>query len=110
LFREQLVQHQLAKTLFDQFNQQLDQQGYQAKKGQIVDASFVDVPSQRNNRKENAQIKAGEIPDRFQENANVKAHKDTDARWTKKNQVTSAEVHDSNVFVDLLVDNSSKSV
>ena len=67
------------------------------------------------------------------ENAHVKAQKDTDARWTKKNQethfgykshvsvdnqhklirnyqVTSAEVHDSNVFVDLLVDNSSKSV
>jgi IS5 family transposase len=63
----------------------------------------------------------------------VKAQKDTDARWTKKNQethfgyknhvsvdnqhklirnyqVTSAEVHDSNVFVDLLVDNSSKSI
>ena len=133
LFREQLVQHQLAETLFDRFNQQLDQQGYQARKGQIVDASFVDVPRQRNNREENAQIKAGEIPERFQENANVKAQKDTDARWTKKNQethfgyknhvsvdnqnklirnyqVTSAEVHDSNVFVDLLVDNSSKSV
>ena len=133
LFREALVQHQLDETLFDRFNQQLDQQGYQAKKGQIVDASFVDVPKQRNNREENAQIKAGEIPERFQENAHVKAQKDTDARWTKKNQethfgyknhvsvdnqhklirnyqVTSAEVHDSNVFVDLLVDNSSKSV
>ena len=133
LFREQLIQHQLTETLFDRFNQHLDQQGYQAKKGQIVDASFVDVPRQRNNREENAQIKAGEIPERFQGNAHVKAQKDTDARWTKKNQethfgyknhvsvdnqhklirnyqVTSAEVHDSNVFIDLLVDNSSKSV
>ena len=133
LFREQLIQHQLTEVLFDRFNRQLDQQGYQAKKGQIVDASFVDVPRQRNTREENAQIKAGEVPERFQENTHVKAQKDTDARWTKKNQethfgyknhvtvdnqhklirnyqVTSAEVHDSNVFVDLLVDNSSKSV
>lgn len=133
LFREQLVQHQLMDTLFEQFNLKLDQMGYQARKGQIVDASFVDVPKQRNNREENAQIKAGEVPDRFEKNAHVRAQKDTDARWTKKNQethfgyknhvsvdnqhklirhyqVTSAEVHDSNVFVELLVDNSSKSV
>jgi IS5 family transposase len=46
LFREQLVQHQLDEALFDRFNQRLDQQGYQAKKGQIVDASFVDAPRQ----------------------------------------------------------------
>lgn len=88
LFREQRVQHPLDETLFDWFNRQLEQQGYQAKKGQIVDASFVDVPKQRNNREENAQIKAGEIPERFQENAHVKVQKDMDARWTKKNQET----------------------
>jgi IS5 family transposase len=133
LFREQLIQHQLTEALFDRFNRQLDQQAYQAKKGQIVDSSFVDIPRQRNTREENAQIKAGEVPERFQENTHVKAQKDTDARWTKKNQethfgyknhvtvdnqhklirnyqMTSAEVHDSKVFVDLLVDNSSKSV
>jgi IS5 family transposase len=132
-FREQLMQHQLTDVLFDRFNRQLDQQGYQAKKGQIVDASFVDVPRQRNTRGENAQIKAGEVPERFQKNTHVKAQKDTDACWTKKNKethfsyknhvtvdnqhklirnypVASAEVHDSKVFVDLLVDNSSKSV
>jgi IS5 family transposase len=86
--QRQPVQHQLDEALFDRFNQQLDQQGYQAKKGQIVDASFVDVPKQRNNRAENAQIKVGEIPERFQENAHVKVQKDTDARWTKKNQET----------------------
>jgi IS5 family transposase len=63
----------------DRFNQQLDQQGYQVKKGQIVDASFVDAPKQRNNRAQNAQIKAGEIPEWFLENAHVKAQKDTDA-------------------------------
>lgn len=133
LFREMLVKLELMKALFNDFNLQLDQQGYKAQKGQIVDASFVDVPRQRNSREENAQIKAGETPERFQENAHVGAHKDTDARWTKKNQethygyknhavvdnqhklirnykVTSAEVHDSQVFVALLTENSSKDV
>ena len=42
-----------------------------------------------NKREENKQIKAGEIPERFTENPHVGAQKDTDARWTKKNQ----EVH-----------------
>ena len=133
LFRETLVKHELMEALFSHFNSQLDQQGYKARKGQIVDASFVDVPRQRNTREENAQIKAGETPERFQENAHVGAQKDTDARWTKKNQethfgcknhavvdnqhklirnyqVTSAEVHDSQVFVELLTENSSKDV
>lgn len=133
LYREKLVKLELMEVLFNDFNLQLDQQGYKAQKGQIVDASFVDVPRQRNTREENEQIKMGETPERFQENVHVKAQKDTDARWTKKNQeshygyknhavvdnkhklirnyrVTSAEVHDSQVFVELLTENSSKDV
>jgi len=121
LFREQLVKHDIMKTLFYDFNCQLNDQGYQAQKGQIVDASFVDVPRQRNKKDENKQIKEGETPGRFKENANIGSQKDTDARWTKKNnevhfgykdhvavdnshklireyKVTSAEVHDSKVF------------
>ena len=133
LFRERLTKLELMEALFNDFNDQLDRQGYTAKKGQMVDASFVDAPRQRNTREENDQIKAGEIPQRFQENPPVGSQKDTDARWTKKNQethygyknhvavdnryklirnykVTSAEVHDSQVFVDLLAQNSSKDV
>ncbi len=49
------------RTLFDDFDEQLNAQGYKARKGQIVDASFVDVPKQRNSRAENEPIKAGEI-------------------------------------------------
>ena len=105
----------------------------QARKGQIVDASIIDAPKQRNNREENAQIKAGETPDRFKENPNIARQKDIDARWTMKNNttyygyknhicidnehklirsydVTSASVHDSNVFHALLTTNSSKVV
>ena len=55
-----------------------------AKKGVMVDASFCEVPRQRNSREHNAQIKAGEVPAELQANPKLKAHKDTDARWTKK--------------------------
>jgi IS5 family transposase len=133
LFREQLVQHELMKDLFIDFDLQLDGKGYKAQKGQIVDASFVEVPKQRNSRDENAQIKVGETPQRFKGNANVGAQKDTEAHRTKKNQethfgyknhvavdnkhklirgyeVTSAEVHDSQVFVEILGENTSQDV
>ena len=35
---------------------------FRAQKGQIVDASIVKVPIQRNNREENQRIKEGEDP------------------------------------------------
>lgn len=132
-FREQLIEADLIQSLFYDLDYQLDQQGYQIKKGQIVDASFVDVPRQRNTREENKQIKAGGIPERFTENKAVGSQKDTEARWAKKNQethfgyknhimvdtqhklireyeITSAEVNDSNVFIELLRDNACKDV
>ena len=56
-----------------------------AKEGVMVDASFAEVPRQRNSREDNALIKEGEVPQSLQDNAKVKAHKDLDARWTKKN-------------------------
>ena len=88
-----------------------------------MDASFVDVPRQRNDRDENKQIKAGQEPDEWSESK--RSQKDTDARWTKKNnethygyknhvkvnakskviesyEVTDASVHDSQVLEDLL--------
>ncbi|NIQ15439.1 MAG: IS5 family transposase, partial [Candidatus Dadabacteria bacterium] len=132
-FREQLVKLDLMKSLFDDFEYQLTNQGYKAQKGQIVDASFVDVPKQRNTREENKDIKEGQKPKRFEENPNVDRQKDVEARWTKKNdethfgykdhividnghklirnyEVTSAEVHDSQVFEEMLTENTSKEV
>ena len=54
-----------------------------------MDASFVDVPRQRNTRAENATIKAGGVPEVWAEVPAKPPQKDVDARWTKKN----AEVH-----------------
>ena len=131
-FREDLIAANIVGTLFEKFDNHLRTNGFEARKGQIIDASIVNVPKQRNSREENEQIKAGEIPADWRENK--KRQKDTDARWTKKNgksffgyknhvvvdvkhklirgyAVTDAAVHDSNVFEQLLDEaNTSRDV
>lgn len=90
-----------------------------------MDATFVEVPKQRNTRAQNAQIKAGELPPEFAADAKLRAHKDPDARWAMKDfhpyygyknhckvdvadklilsaRVTPAPVHDSRPFADLV--------
>lgn len=125
LFREQLAQAGLERTLFEQFDAYLRDNGFAAKKGQIVDASIVQIPKQRNTREENQKIKEGRSEEIQDWSEPKKRQKDTDGRWTKKNgrtfygyknhvqtdvkdkfirdyDVTDASVHDSNVFEDLL--------
>jgi IS5 family transposase len=86
-FREQLTDLGLVEGLFELFLKELDKLNLIVNEGKIIDASFVEVPRQRNSRDENKQIKAGEIPARFEENHHVKSQKDTDARWVQKNKV-----------------------
>ncbi|MGF1523264.1 MAG: IS5 family transposase [Leptolyngbyaceae cyanobacterium] len=129
LFREQLQQQELVEALFEQFESYLQQAGYQAKDGQIMDATLVPVPKQRNGREENKQIKSGQMPEEWSQQPHKRAQKDIDARWTKKNNVshfgykdnisidegfgfirryvvTDASVHDSQVLSELLdIDN-----
>jgi len=130
-FREHLTNAGSVEKLFDRFNRALDEAGYHAQKGMIVDASFVEVPRQRNSREENETIKSGEKPEGWQENPAKDRQKDIDARWTKKNderhfgyknhinvdvknklirkyKTTSANVHDSQAFDDLLDPFNSK--
>lgn len=87
-FREKLTRAELFSELFAAFNPRLTQQGFITRKGQIIDASFVEVPRQRNRREDNAAIKRGEVPAGWAADAKRLAHKDLDARWTKKNQQT----------------------
>lgn len=132
LFREQLTEAEMIKPLFDRFDAFLRKNGFSARKGQIVDASIVPAPRQRNSRDENKQIKDGQVPDDWSDSK--RRQKDTDARWTKKNgknyfgyknhiqvdaknklireyAVTEASTHDSQVFEELLdEDNSSRDV
>jgi len=118
LFQENMIQKNLEEKLFEQFRQYLDDLGLFVNEGKIVDASFVEVPRQRNKKEENEKIKAGEGGNLWNDKPRKKSQKDIDARWTEKNKqkyygykdhtktdtkskliasylVTSAEVHDS---------------
>src|SRR5256886_16265525 len=58
LFREALAQAGLIDKLFERFGQHLAAEGYIARGGQIIDATIVSVPKQRNTKEENEAIKA----------------------------------------------------
>jgi IS5 family transposase len=124
-FKNELTNAGVMESIFDLFTGELELRGIITHKGTIVDATFVDVPKQRNNREENKQVKTGEVPEDW--SVNKCRQKDTDARWTKKNNevhfgykdhvkvdadskvitkyaVTGANVHDSQRFTDFLDD------
>lgn len=84
LYRERLTQAGMVKALFDRFDIYLRDNGYLAMGGQIVDASIVPVPKQRNSREENEAIKASKPPKGWNNKPRKKRHKDVDARWTQK--------------------------
>lgn len=83
-FREALKQQQLTDALFERLNQALQALGVELKSGQIIDATFVPVPIQRNGRETNAIIKADAVPIDWGKTPAKLAQKDCDARWVKK--------------------------
>ena len=87
-FRDQLQQRGLVQQLFDALHAELEQRGIITNQGQIVDASFVEAPRQRNRRAENRTIQEGEIPETWGDNPHRLRQKDMDARWAKKNKET----------------------
>ena len=105
------------ENIFDSFTEKLEQKGIITRSGSIVDATFVDVPKQRNTKAENKEIKIKYLANGKMKKTGI-AQKDTDARWMTKNKerhyrykahvkidkkskiitkyrVTSGEVHDS---------------
>jgi IS5 family transposase len=84
-FREKIGSEEGFRKLFEKFNEFLREKNLFTKTGRIVDASFVEVPRQRNSREENAQIKNGEVPEGWEQDPHKLSQKDVDARWTKKN-------------------------
>ena len=85
-FKEALTKAGVLEALHETFNNYLDELGFQASKGQIVDASIVPAPKQRNSKEENEAIKAGNPPSEWSEAK--RRQKDVDARWTKKRTQT----------------------
>src|SRR3954470_14100910 len=125
LFREALAKAGLVEKLFERFGQHLVAKGYVARGGQMIDATIVPVPKQRNSRDENEDVKAGKTPKAWKQNPAKNRQKDKDARWTKKHgksfygyknhvnadakhklirryEVTDAAVHDSQPLDALL--------
>ena len=87
-FRDALAQAGAVKGLFDLFTRELESRGLITREGTIVDASFVEVPRQRNNKEENKLVKKGEVPEQWRDRPAKLRQKDLDARWTKKNGVS----------------------
>ena len=125
LYADQLAKADGARELFEAFNGQLAERGLLVKEGMMVDATFVEVPRQRNSREDNVKIKQGETPDEWLKQPRKLAQKDVDARWTKKNNqsfygykdhvkvgaktklihafsVTAASTHDSQAMPELV--------
>lgn len=82
VFRETLVQARTLERLFHGYRDQLLAAGLITREGSLVDASFVTVPKQRNTREENDRVKQGQVPPEW--SLEKRAHKDRDARWTRK--------------------------
>jgi IS5 family transposase len=78
--RERLRKPGVIEELFDMFETYLRSQGLQARGGQIIDATLVPVPKQRNTREENKEIKAGRLPEGWEENLDRLQQRDLDAR------------------------------
>ena len=134
LFRQHLKDHNKMEPLFEEFSNYLNQQGYQAQGGQIMDATLIPVPKQKITKQEKEDLKQGQIPEEWQNNPHNMAQKDIDAKWTKKNNqshfgyknhinidvdygfirqyiITDASVHDSQALTRLLDDlNTGKGV
>jgi len=124
VFKERLGEEGMIR-LFDMFDSLLVKLGLSGTGGKIIDASFVDVAKQRNSREENEHLKNGTVPKEWKDQPAKLRQKDTDAKWATKNKeqhhgyknhvkvsaeskiiekqaVTSANVHDSQVFEELL--------
>jgi transposase, IS5 family len=85
LFRNKLTETGTLKRVMKAFDWQLRKKGYIPMAGQIVDASLVPAPKQRNTDGEKAAIKAGKTAREIWPDApNKAAQKDTNARWTLK--------------------------
>jgi IS5 family transposase len=127
LFRQRLKEHHKIEPLFEKFSSYLNQQGYQAQGGQIIDATLIPVPKQKITKKEKQELEQGKKPEEWQNNPHKMAQKDLEAKWTQKNNqsyfgyknhinvdvdygfirqyiVTDASVHDSRAFTSLLDD------
>ena len=83
-FGEALKKAGAVEGLFRRFDKALRGSGFLATGGQIVDATIVAAPKQRNTIEEKREIKVGRVPAGWKDKPAKLAQKDRDARWTVK--------------------------
>jgi IS5 family transposase len=88
-FRETLTRARIdgkpaIEVLFKAYEAELSKAGFLAMGGQIIDASIVAAPKQRNSDGEKRDIKEGRIPEAWKDKPAKLAQKDRNARWTVK--------------------------
>lgn len=83
-FREALITADALDRLFDRLNRAMNYAGYLPMSGQIIDATLVSAPKQRNSETEKADIKAGRVPEAWRQKPAKLRQKDRDGRWTVK--------------------------
>ncbi len=81
-FRERLTKAGAIEALFARFDRAIREAGSIPMSGQIVDASLVSAPKQRNTDAEKKDIKEGRIPEEWKADPAKLRQKDRDARWT----------------------------
>ena len=84
LFRERLTETGAIQKLFERFDATLRNAGYLPMSGQILDATLVAAPKQRNTNGEKADLREGCIPQDWRDKPAKLSHKDRHARWTLK--------------------------
>ena len=84
LFREHLTKARAVEALFARFDSHLRDSGYLAMGGQMIDASIIEAPRQRNTDAEREDLKAGRIPEDWKAKPAKLRQKDRDGRWTLK--------------------------
>jgi len=80
LFRERLTRAGAIEILFSRFDAILRNAGYLRMPGQILDVTLVAAPKQRNTNAEKADLRAGRIPEDWQDNPSKLSRKDRHVR------------------------------
>ena len=102
-FREAVKKAGAVAGLFRRFDEALRAAGFLAMGGQIVDATIVAAPKQRNSQAEKQTLREGGVPDDWKDKPAKLAQKDRDARWTVKYTKAKPREDGSTPPVDLAI-------
>ena len=98
-YRERLCMAGVIDELFEVFESYLRDQRLEARGGQIIDATLIQVPRQGNSREDNKEIKENRIPEGCDENPNRLRQKDLYAPCVYTNGVNYLAIRTTSVFL-----------